>query len=269
MQQESKGDGIKQRIENENSKPTIGEFKRDNTKEVFVNKVAEKLSLAMDMMGFKQLPSDEARIRMFDTLAMNYSGLTIEEIELAFHLVSIGYVTIPNKTYKGFTLEYLCNILNSYKKYKSELRVKSRSNKDKRVKTQREIEADSYYSFANLILKSYDNFKKDSLVLKRHFSIQIIWKTLKDYNFVEITKHEQGLVEQRALNYYNEYKENQKLKSTKKREIGDARAISLKVSNCTIKSFESELYVELTFRKIKDRVELKGMLENKLKELYG
>ena len=103
----------------------VAHFEESNLLQSSEEDIKMVLRRVILLLGIKKesFPSDIQKGLILEFLKENYSFLTVSEIKNAFELAIMGKLGVSSTSYQSFNCEYICSILNAYKRYIQENKI--------------------------------------------------------------------------------------------------------------------------------------------------
>ena len=103
----------------------VAHFEESNLLQSSEEDIKMVLRRVILLLGIKKesFPSDIQKGLILEFLKENYSFLTVSEIKNAFELAIMGKLDVSSTSYQSFNCEYICSILNAYKRYIQENKI--------------------------------------------------------------------------------------------------------------------------------------------------
>ena len=135
---------------------------------------ALRLSFVKVGLRAANLPSDLERQVLIDFIIRNYSGHTIQEINLAFDLAIMEKLDVETNHYENFTCKYFASIMKAYRRWAANRHDEATKKpvlmlEDKQEMTDEEweewIEAIKDYKFEAIPVVLYDYYKRTGKII--------------------------------------------------------------------------------------------------------
>ncbi len=181
-------------------------------KESIRQEIGKSIAIVITDLGVKTMPDKYAQKRIVYYLLSYYKDFSIEEIRLAFELAIVGKLEIEIEHYQSFDIKYLSKILNAYRKYRNEkkLRIRAEQMQEPKEPTAKEIRI-SKIKYLKTLSKTYENYKNTG-VLNR-FIHWVAYNQLIEIQVLEISENYWVELIQRSEKIYKT-----QLKKSKKKE---------------------------------------------------
>ena len=103
----------------------VAHFEESNLLQSCEEDIKMVLRRVILLLGIKKesFPSEIQKGLILEFLKENYSFLTVSEIKNAFELAIMGKLDVSSTSYQSFNCEYICSILNAYKRYIQEKKI--------------------------------------------------------------------------------------------------------------------------------------------------
>ena len=103
----------------------VAHFEESNLLQSSEEDIKMVLKRVILLLGIKKesFPSEIQKGLILEFLKENYSFLTVSEIRNAFELAIMGKLDVSSISYQSFNCEYICSILNAYKRYIQENKI--------------------------------------------------------------------------------------------------------------------------------------------------
>tara|TARA_R100000900_G_scaffold144875_2_gene129630 strand:- start:916 stop:1770 length:855 start_codon:yes stop_codon:yes gene_type:complete len=187
----------------ENKKIILGHFERkiatffeaEDKNEQFQN--LHKLLIKWAVLtGVKPLPTDD-EIRLFvEYIAEHFYRLSLMEIDNAFNLATAGKLDIAAEHYQSFSVIYISNIINAYKRYNGKFILDYRKQlEDEERENNKPSESERMQMMIESILENFENFKKEPKY--NHFGY-VSYDFLKNLGVIDLKPEIKGILLEQA-----------------------------------------------------------------------
>ena len=138
-------------------------FEESNISNINDDEVKKILARVILLLGIKKesLPSAIQKDLILEFLRNNYSFLTISDIKNAFELAIMGKLDVSSTSYQSFNCEYICSILNAYKRYIQENKIYTKYLDRNNISINQQDQAQQIKEAnENFLNKKYNEFEK-------------------------------------------------------------------------------------------------------------
>ena len=141
----------------------VAHFEESNLLQSSEEDIKMVLRRVILLLGIKKesFPSEIQKGLILEFLKENYSFLTISDIKNAFELAIMGKLDVSSTSYQSFNCEYICSILNAYKRYIQENKIYTKYLDRNNVSINQQDQAQQIKEAnENFLNKKYDEFQK-------------------------------------------------------------------------------------------------------------
>lgn len=195
------------------------------------------------MLGIKEPPIPELLNQMIDTLKDQFSDLSINTINKAVKLALGGKLDINFQPYNNFTIPYICNILISYRNYKSHQPVEYNEYEKPRITEEERIDIRRDW-LQKCVYLPIERFMRTGIYEVRDLN-SMIYNFLKNGGLINFTQEKENrILEEAKQDFFNKNKsqyeaENINVLITKLQDGGKDvdGLIELRKNNRALKAF--------------------------------
>ena len=172
----------------------VAHFEESNLLQSSEEEIKMVLKRVILLLGIKKesFPSEIQKGLILEFLRENYSFLTVTEIKNAFELAIMGKLDVSSTSYQSFNCEYICSILNAYKRYIQENKIYTKYLDRNTNKINAEDQAQQIKEAnENFLNKKYNEFQElIKLAIEKVYSGEFLSLDITD---LEVTSYHSAL----------------------------------------------------------------------------
>ncbi|MEX0940098.1 MAG: hypothetical protein WDZ41_01960 [Candidatus Babeliales bacterium] len=164
------------------------------------------------MVGLQNIPSREEFHVLVTYIKDNYSSYSVSEIKIAFELALKGEFEAETNHFGYFSCKYLSEILRAYIEYRMRIakeymieqqRQKDLEEQNKTPNPEKVRKLKSEF-FDQTLAPFFDNYKKEKKLYFGLVPVRIIYESLKEFNYIDLSVDEQNNIKKEAGNEVND-----------------------------------------------------------------